>query len=154
MSEWYAQVPIFAGMSNEALALLAGSADRQLHAPESVVFRQGDEGHHFYLIESGAVRVEIGEGTASPSVLAILGPGEFFGEMAILECVRRSATVVCEAPTLLHRLSNADLHRLFKSHPDQYAILILNIARDLARRLHGMDDRFVHRCADKISAAP
>jgi CRP/FNR family transcriptional regulator, cyclic AMP receptor protein len=76
------------------------------------------------------------------TVLAVLGPQDFLGEMSIIECVARSASVRAVEDTSLFALRGTDLYRLFQHHPDQYAIVILNIARDLSRRLRAIDEKF------------
>jgi CRP-like cAMP-binding protein len=62
--------------------------------------------------------------------------------MSIIECVARSASVRAVEDTFLFSLKGTDLYRLFQRHPDQYAIVILNIARDLSRRLRAIDEKF------------
>ena len=76
------------------------------------------------------------------TVLAHLRPRDFLGEMSIIDCVTRSASVRAVEDTLLFALKGIDLYHFFQKHPDQYAIVILNIARDLSRRLRAIDERF------------
>ena len=65
---------------------------RQLFEPEQDIVRQGESGRRLYVIWSGQVDV-IREGPSGPEVLATLGPGQHFGEMAVFQDVRRTATV-------------------------------------------------------------
>ena len=76
------------------------------------------------------------------TLLAVFGPRDFMGEMSIIECVTRSASVRALEKTSLFGLRGIDLYRLFQRRPDQYAIVILNIARDLSRRLRALDEKF------------
>jgi hypothetical protein len=64
------------------------------------------------------------------------------GEMSIIECVTRSASLRALEKTSLFGLRSIDLYRLFQRRPDQYAIVILNIARDLSRRLRALDEKY------------
>jgi CRP-like cAMP-binding protein len=76
--------------------------------------------------------------------LAQLGRGEFFGEMSLVESVTRSASVVAVETVTASTLKGADFHRLYRHRPDQYGIVMLNLARDLSRRLRVLDDKFSH----------
>jgi CRP-like cAMP-binding protein len=99
-------------------------------------------GREMFLIGEGRIRIINQRGLPGEKVLAELGGGEFFGEMSVIECTRRSASAVALTAGTLYALSNSDIHRLFKQWPDQFAILILNISRDLCRRLRAMNRLF------------
>jgi CRP-like cAMP-binding protein len=77
--------------------------------------------------------------------LVTLGPKSFFGEMCILEAMPRSATVQAVAASRLFSLPAGAFHHLYKAMPAQYCILLLNIARDLSRRLRRLDEMFAAR---------
>jgi CRP-like cAMP-binding protein len=77
--------------------------------------------------------------------LARLRAGNFFGEMCILETLPRAATVQAVPATRLYTLSSQTFYHLFKTMPDQYSLLLLNIARDLSRRLRHLDDLYSDR---------
>jgi CRP-like cAMP-binding protein len=95
------------------------------------------------LIGSGTFQVIKHPGTPQEKLLATLGPGEFFGEMCIIECMPRAATVRVIEAGVLYSLNSGDLLRIFKQWPDQYAILMLNIARDLCRRLRALHELLI-----------
>ncbi|MBX2823294.1 MAG: cyclic nucleotide-binding domain-containing protein [Gammaproteobacteria bacterium] len=145
MADWYTRIPIFAGMSASALEQLSSSAGVLEFPADELLFSQGEPGRSFYLIESGEVEVFQQVESGQEKSIARLPQGDFFGDMAILECAPRSASVRTTQPSLLHEITTGHLHQLYKDMPDQYSILILNIARDLARRLHKMDDQFSYR---------
>jgi len=71
--------------------------------------------------------------------VAILGPPDAFGEMSIIDVQPRSATVRAVAPTRLLRISSEDLDQLYRHDLKAYALIILNISRDLSRRLRVTD---------------
>jgi CRP-like cAMP-binding protein len=71
--------------------------------------------------------------------VAVLGPGDWFGEMSIVDIQPRSATVRALAPARLIRLSAADLDALYRHDVRSYAIIVLNLARELSRRLRVAD---------------
>ena len=107
-----------------------------------IIVREGESGNRMFIIHSGRVEVVKHLAQSHETVLAVLGPKDFLGEMSIIECVARSASVRAVEDTSLFALRGTDLYRLFQHHPDQYAIVILNIARDLSRRLRAIDEKF------------
>lgn len=135
-------IPIFAGLQVNALSEIADAAEEATFQAGDVVVREGEPGNRMFIVYSG--RVEIVKHLAQPheTVLAVFGPKNFVGEMSMIECVARSASVRALDDTFLFALKGTDLYHLFKRHPDQYAIVILNIARDLSRRLRAVDEMF------------
>jgi CRP-like cAMP-binding protein len=98
-----------------------------------------------FVIHSGLVRVCKYHGTPDEIELARLGQGEFFGEMCILETLPRAASVVTVEPSLLYSWSSMAFLKLYNTEPKAYAILVLNMARDLSRRLRKLDNIFAAR---------
>ena len=70
-----------------------------------------------------------------------LAPGDFFGEMTLIEMQNRSATVVAEVPTLLYELTARNLYTSWKSDIHAYVLVLQNINRELCRRLRRSDSR-------------
>ena len=135
---------VMAGLDDEAIHFLSGLA-REEHFPAgAVIIGEGEPGNRMFFICDGRVTVVKGHGSPKPVTLAQLGPGEFFGEMSLVESVDRSASVIAESDVTACTLKGADLHRLYRHRPEQYGIVMLNLARDLARRLRSLDDRFWH----------
>jgi CRP/FNR family cyclic AMP-dependent transcriptional regulator len=138
-------VTIFAGLEPAALDLLMERAHRsEAHAGE-VIVREGETGAQFYVIAAGCVRVCKRFDRAEEVELARLKDGDFFGEMCILETLPRAATVQAVADTVLFSLPAMAFHDLYKAMPAQYGILLLNMARDLSRRLRRLDEIFAVR---------
>jgi CRP/FNR family transcriptional regulator, cyclic AMP receptor protein len=135
-------VPVFAGLDAAALTLLAQAVEESSFRAGDVIVREGEQGNRMFIIRSG--RVEVVKHLSEPheTVLDVLEARNFMGEMCIVDCVVRSASVRAVEETTLYSLRGIDLYRLFKKYPDQYAIIILNIARDLARRLRSIDEKF------------
>jgi CRP-like cAMP-binding protein len=137
-----AGIHIFAGLRKEVLETLAQCCiERHVEAGETIV-EENSMGREIYLIAEGGVRIVSQCGLPGETALAELGRGGFFGEMSVIECARRSASAIAVEPSVLYALSNADIHGLFKRWPDQFSILILNISRDLCRRLRAMNKLF------------
>jgi CRP/FNR family transcriptional regulator, cyclic AMP receptor protein len=135
-------IPIFAGLNEAALSELSRAAGETEYQTEDVIVREGESGDRMFIIHSGRVEVVKYLGSAKETVLAVFGPRDFLGEMSIIECVTRSASLRALDRSFLFALKGLDLYRLYCHQPDQYAIVILNIARDLSRRLRAIDERF------------
>jgi CRP/FNR family transcriptional regulator, cyclic AMP receptor protein len=139
------QITIFAGLDPAALTRLLSKAVR-LEVPEGqVVVREGESGNQFYLLLTGAARVVKAFETVDAVELAQIKAGDFFGEMCLLETLPRVATVQTTSASVILRLSALAFLDLYDSRPDQHSLLILNLARDLSRRLRRLDEAFAAR---------
>ncbi len=144
LDKFLPSLPVMAGVDEAALQFLGGLAAEANYAAGSVIVREGEPGDRVFFVCSGGVQV-VKQADGEPAVrLAEFGPGDFFGEMSLVESVVRSASVVAIAPTRVFTLKNSDFYKLYKRRPDQYSIVLLNIARDLARRLRRLDEHFSH----------
>jgi CRP-like cAMP-binding protein len=92
-----------------------------------------------FVVVSGEVEVLKRSKRNIEARVAVLGPGDWFGEMSIVDIQPRSATVRALAPSRLLRVSSADLDALYRHDLRSYAIVILNLARELSRRLRVAD---------------
>jgi len=108
-----------------------------------VVFREGDAGRDLFVLLQGEMEVIKQSKSLRESRVAVFGPGDWFGEMSILDIMPRSATVRAVAPARVMKMSASDLENLYRKDVKAYAIVVLNIAREMSRRL---------RVADKILA--
>lgn len=134
------RLPVLTGLDEEALAFLQGLVTEEIHPAGAVIVREGDRGDRVYFVRTGRVRV-----VKAPAVqLAEFGPGDYFGEMSLVESVERSASVIAVEATSVFTLRGVDFYQLYRRRPDQYGIVMLNIARDLARRLRALDEHFCH----------
>jgi CRP/FNR family cyclic AMP-dependent transcriptional regulator len=94
-----------------------------------------------YIVHSGELVVsKLGE-SGRVIHMARLGPGDFFGEMTLIEMQNRSATVVAESPTVLYELTAGNLYTYYKADVYAYAMVLQNVNRELCRRLRRADDR-------------
>ena len=135
-------IPIFAGLDDSALLGVAEVVQETVADAGSVIVSEGDPGNRMFIVHTGRVEVVKNLAKANQTLLAVFGPRDFMGEMSIIECVTRSASVRALEKTSLFGLRGIDLYRLFQRRPDQYAIVILNIARDLSRRLRALDEKY------------
>jgi CRP/FNR family transcriptional regulator, cyclic AMP receptor protein len=135
-------IPIFAGLDSAALVSIADAVQENVVQAEAIIVSEGEPGDRMFIVRSGRVQVVKHLGKPNQTLLAVFGPRDFVGEMSIIECVARSASLRAVEETFLFALRGIDLYHLFKRRPDQYAIVILNIARDLSRRLRALDEKF------------
>jgi CRP/FNR family transcriptional regulator, cyclic AMP receptor protein len=140
--DFLGSIPIFAGLNAAALSEIALAVEEAAFRTGDIIVREGEPGNRMFIIFSGRVEVVKHLAQTHETVLAVLRPKDFLGEMSIIECVARSASVRAVEDTSLFALKGTDLYRLFRRQPDQYAIVILNIARDLSRRLRAIDEKF------------
>lgn len=107
--------------------------------PGTAIVREGELGNKLYVIDEGLVRVCKGAGTSNEVELAKMGRGDIFGEMCILETMPRAATVVAMTETAVYAIPSTAFADLFETLPKQHGILLLNMARDLSRRVRQLD---------------
>ena len=134
-TELLAGCPLFKGLEAEGLAALAELATAVDFPAGHVIARQGEIGTGFFVIVTGGVRV-VRDGT----VVARLGPGEFFGELSVLDRMPRNATVAAEAPTSCLALASWDFEKVLLDQP----ALTLAILRGVAARLREVTDSSRH----------
>jgi len=139
------RVSIFAGLDEEALNVLTDHAQEIIAPPDTVIVREGESGNKLFLIGAGSIRVWKHFGQPDAVQLATLAPGDFFGEMCILETLPRAATAQAATDSKLFRISSMAFLHLYEKKPAAYGILVLNIARDLSRRLRKLDEAFAAR---------
>lgn len=135
--ETLAQAPLFSQLSRRDLKRLArGTVSRQFQEGE-VIVKEGEQAVSFYLIRSGRAEVVKGADAGSPKVLATLGPGDFFGEMALLDNYLRSASVRALKDTECLVLSRWDFMAELRTSP-YIAVQMLPV---LSRRLREADSK-------------
>ncbi|GAB4249455.1 MAG: hypothetical protein OHK005_16240 [Candidatus Methylacidiphilales bacterium] len=131
------RVHVFAGLDHATLVTLAERASVARVETSGWIAQEGEMSSSFFCLLTGRVSV-----VRAGVCLAELKAGECFGEMSMLECKPRSAGVRALEPCTVASLRSTDLLAIYENQPAQYAIIILNLARDLARRLHQLDERF------------
>ncbi len=121
-------VPLFASLSEEDLETLVPAFNELSFAPGHVITREGAPGFGFFVIESGTARV-----TVRGEERRTLGPGSYFGEIALLDPGPRAATVTAETHLTGHTLSGLEFRPLVKEHPDLAWALLQGLWRMLGQ---------------------
>ena len=132
-------IGLFGALSDDVLAHLASTLSVQRPESGEVVFREGDDANAMYVVVGGEMEVLKRSKRGTESRVALLGPGDWFGEMSIVDIQPRSATVRALAPSRLLRISAADLDALYRYDLRSYSLIVLNLARELSRRLRVAD---------------
>jgi len=118
-----AALPLFGELSGEQLGRIATACEELEIEDGTVLLREGDFGHAVFAIRSGTADV-IRDG----AVVNTLGPGDYFGEIAVMSGGRRSASVVATSPLRLVTIFNRDIWRLEREAPEVASILRSTIA--------------------------
>ena len=108
-----ASVPLFQSLTGDELSELAGWFEVQHASPGLHLIPEGAAGYSFFILLDGSAEVTAGEST-----LASLGPGDFFGEMAILGDGRRMGTVTATSPVTLLAMFGTEFRRLQQTRPE------------------------------------
>lgn len=104
-------------------------------------FRQGESGESMFVLEQGSVEILKERAGAEPHVIRALGAGDCFGEMALMDLAPRSASVRTLEDCVAIEISVATLLRLAQKDIEQFALIEMNMGRELSRRLREVDER-------------
>ena len=132
-------VGLFGALSDEFLAHLISTLTVLNFMPGDTVFREGDPAREMYVVLDGEIEVLKKSRRGRETRVAILGPNDCFGEMSIIDMQPRSATVRTLGATRLLRISTEEMDALYRHDLKSYTLIVLNIARDLSRRLRVTD---------------
>ncbi len=134
-AELLSACPLFRGIDADGLAVLASRAIQVDFPAGHVIARQGEIGTGFFVVISGQVRV-----VRDGEVVAHLGPGEFFGELSVLDRMPRNAMVAADEPTSCLALASWDFEQILLEQP----ALTLAILRGVAARLREVTESTRH----------
>ncbi len=140
------RIPLFASLSETGQEDLASMLRRKSLAKGEILFRQGDEGAAMYIILQGRIKISVSR-RMDKVTLAILGPGEFLGEMALLDGLPRSADSVALEDCQLYVLNRRDFLS-FLRHNENAVRAILS---SLSMRLRKTDDQLAEMCFLNLS---
>src|SRR6202165_4928230 len=124
-----ARIPSFNRLWPRELEHLAEDVDQVNYAAGETIFNEHDRGDSLYVVETGSVRIWVIDEDVSEVTLAELKPGDFFGELAVLDRGERSSSATAIVDTHLHRLSSDDFQQFLIEHPDAAIDVICEIAQ-------------------------
>ena len=127
------EIPIFSDLSSEDLGNVAEIAREQWFPSSTAIFHEGDEGDMMFIIVSGRLHV-MRTANGKDQVLAQRGPGDFVGEMAIIESAPRSATLLTESEVRVLAIEGEAFKGILRERPE----VSLAVLRSVSRRLREM----------------
>jgi CRP/FNR family cyclic AMP-dependent transcriptional regulator len=128
-------VPLFTSFPEEQLRLLSTIITRKSAPRSTTIMAGGDPTDSLYIVLSGRLKVMMSDSEGKEVILSILGPGEFFGEMGLIDDEPRSATVITIEPCELLSIAKRD----FKKCLSENAEMSMAVMRGLVRRLREAD---------------
>ncbi len=138
--ETLSQNRLFAGISTALLTDIGADVDLLQFDADDVVFNEGEPGDCLFLVVSGSVRIsKLGRG-GKQETLGIIQPGNFFGEMALIDGHPRSAQATAAVPTILGKIDSASFTRILDNAPRD---LHMNFLRSVVERLRGINSHFI-----------
>ena len=130
------EVALFGGLTEDEREALLARLRRRLHRKGSTVFMYGETGRDLYVIESGSVKICMATADGKELTLAILGPGEFFGELALLDGEPRSSDAVIMEDAQLLLLERSEFIKFMEEHPS----VAHRVIEVLSRRLRNNNE--------------
>ncbi|HEX8970514.1 Crp/Fnr family transcriptional regulator [Oryzihumus sp.] len=127
------KAPLFAALDDEAASALQQSMTSSRLERGDILFHEGDQGDRLYVIREGKIKLGRTSSDGRENLLAILGPGEMFGELSLFDPGPRTATATAVAETQLIGLGHDNLQTFLSNRPEVAATLLAALARRLRR---------------------
>ena len=137
------QVPIFAGMPETVLARILEAARLIDVKKGDELIREGSVAMGLYVVKTGELEIAKRGRNGSEYCLAVLRPGDCVGEMSLIDIQPRSATVRALQDGAMYVLDQGAIAKLYARDLEAYAMLVMNIAREISRRLRTADQALV-----------
>lgn len=147
------RMPIFGAIREDALEFLLEQTRHVEVAEGEYFFREGEPAACMYVLESGRVAV-FRSWKGRDLLLRHLDAGDCFGEMALMDLATRSASVRAVLPCVAIEITPAQLHGLFRHDVVQFALIQMNIGREVCRRLRETDDMLFRERMGAEAGAP
>src|SRR6478736_6672776 len=151
-SETLAAVPLFAGLDEDGLAsLIRGMRVRRFRRGETV-FHVGDPGDALFIVVSGSIKITLPADSGDEAILATLRPGDFFGELALLDGAPRSATAIAIEATEMYMLPRDRFRDLIASEPVMRDTVLATLAAEVRRLTHHVEELHFLDIAGRLAA--
>ncbi|HEV7810366.1 MAG TPA: Crp/Fnr family transcriptional regulator [Candidatus Limnocylindrales bacterium] len=140
MTDALSAVPLFAGLDEEGLAGLLHSMRVRRFRRGETVFHLGDPGDALFIVISGTIKITLPADTGDEAILATLRPGDFFGELALLDGAPRSATAIAIESTETYILPRDRFRELIATEPIMREALLATLAAEVRRLTHHVEE--------------
>lgn len=135
------KVPLFEGLNSAQLAKVAALVSERRYPSNERIFREGEDGHEFFIILEGRVRISKMVPGIGEEALAILEPGAYFGEMALVDETPRSADAIAHSECALGILRREALDGLMFTDKELGYAILWTFVRTLASRLRDTNEK-------------
>jgi CRP/FNR family transcriptional regulator len=142
------RVPVFATLAEDDLQRVADVAVPRRYGASEVVFREGDESNTCYVVRAGKARAVREHSDGRSITLANFGPGDIFGELAMFDNERRSATIETLEMTEVIAILGGDMRRLMREHPE----IAVKLVAALAHRLRATNERLARQSFQTVQS--
>jgi CRP/FNR family transcriptional regulator, cyclic AMP receptor protein len=146
--ELLGRVPVFETLGEDDLERVSQVAVPRRFAPGQVIFREGDESDTCYIVAGGHARALREHSDGRTIALARFGPGDIFGELAMFDDERRSATVEAMDELQAFAVMSTDMRRLMREHPD----IAVKLVTSLGRRLRAANERLARQSFQTVQS--
>src|SRR3954469_12419184 len=147
-AELLSRVPVFAELGSDDLGRVAQVAVPRSYDGQQVIFREGDDSDTCYIVRSGHARAIRQHSDGRTMTLARFGPGDIFGELAMFDDERRSATVEALDDLQVIGITGPDFRRLLQDHPELSPKLVIS----LGRRLREANERLTRQSFQTVQS--
>jgi CRP/FNR family cyclic AMP-dependent transcriptional regulator len=142
-----ARVPLFQRLEPHELEELAAEVEQVNYKADEIIFHEHDAADALYILEEGAVRIWVTDEDVREVTLAELQPGQFFGEMAVLDRGHRSSSATAVVDTHLHRLSSDRFQKFLIAHPE----CAIDVICEIGARLRQTNQLVTQRASRNIN---
>ncbi len=145
------KAPIFGALDEDTIHFLLSSAKDVCLKDQEFLFKEGDPGDWVYLIFRGVISIVKSSAGKNHVEMIRFGRGDVIGEMSVFDMCPRSASAQSQGASLLLSWQYSDFLTLYERNLEQFAILQMNIGREISRRLRRMDDQMSRLIAKQAS---
>ena len=146
--ELLGRVPVFETLGPDDLARVSEVAVPRSFSPGQIIFREGDESDTCYIVADGHARALREHSDGRTIALARFGPGDIFGELAMFDDEKRSATVEAMDELSAFAVMSTDMRRLMREHPD----IAVKLVTSLGRRLRAANERLARQSFQTVQS--
>jgi CRP/FNR family transcriptional regulator, cyclic AMP receptor protein len=136
-------IPLFSHLNKKDLQMIVGLVHNRNYVSGEYVFYQGDPGIGLYMIREGEVKVER-QVNGSLVTLATFSSGDFFGELALIDGEKRSASAIAKSDTRLSVLFKPDIDDFIEKFPKKGILILQGILQVIASRLRFLNEEYIH----------
>jgi CRP/FNR family transcriptional regulator, cyclic AMP receptor protein len=141
MIELLKKIPLFESLTEDELEEIEKICIRETHTKDTIIFFEGDPGNRCYVIIKGEVRISKFIPNIGEEALAVLKPGEYFGEMALIDNFPRSAHAIANSNVELLAITKADMDKVLIADREMGYKLLWTFTRTLSKRLRETNEK-------------